>query len=350
MCCWLLCARAQVHADAEGHHPHSDEAARLFDQGKQLLAARDYAQACAKLEQSQQLDPQLGTQLHLALCYEKQGLLASAHKNFQAAAELAAQRTASGTPEPREQIARKHLESMAPQLSMLRLQIAGSAPSDLRIELDGRELTRDAWSEPIPIDPGAHGLSASAPEHKPWKQDFTIGIGAQRLTLDVPALERVPPLAAAPAPQLALQPEPEPPAAQPPAQLARVTPNKPVANSSMRRVAGYAVAGAGVAGIGLGVVLGLVRNTKLSQLETYCDLDARQCTIAAGDTATRERIDSLRDSAQTAATAATLSFVIGGAALVGGLVLVLTARDSRSDVALQVGPGSLTLHGRVNGL
>lgn len=150
----------------------------------------------------------------------------------------------------------------------------------------------------------------------------------------------IPELAPSAAP--AVEPEPLP--------LSAAVHVAPETGPSAQRIAGYVTAAAGVAGIGVGIVLGLMRNAKLSQLGSYCDLDAGRCTIAAGDSTARANIDALRSDARAAATGATLGFALGGAALLGGIVLVLTAPSPRADVALQVGPGSLTLNARMNGL
>jgi hypothetical protein len=349
MCCWLLTARAPASADAPAA---SEQAARLFDEAKQALSEHDYVQACAKLEQSQGLDPQLGTQLHLALCYEKRGLVASAYRTFQAAAIVAAERGDAGSPSPREEFARKHLTKLEPALSSVMLHFAGRPSDELHIELDGRELARDLWHEPLSIDPGEHGLLATAPESQPWKHDFTIGAGAQHLTMEIPELQRVVEAVAeveVPAPS-AVAAELEPSQVVEPPRLSAAGANAHAGLASTQRILSYVTAGAGVAGIGVGVVFGLLRNTRLSQLESYCDLDAGRCMIAAGDTATRDRIDQLRGQAHSAATAATLSFILGGAAVLGGVALLITAPNPRGDLALQIGPGSLTVKGRVNGL
>src|SRR5690242_9793251 len=62
---------------------------RLFDEGRAAMAAKDYASACPKLEESQRLDPALGTLLNIGLCYEGQGRVASALAVWREAEEQA---------------------------------------------------------------------------------------------------------------------------------------------------------------------------------------------------------------------------------------------------------------------
>ena len=50
----------------------------LFRDGKALIAAERINDACAKFQESERLDPALGTLLHLATCYAQVGKTASA--------------------------------------------------------------------------------------------------------------------------------------------------------------------------------------------------------------------------------------------------------------------------------
>src|SRR6185436_2876023 len=71
-----ICSARGAHAEAS----LADKAAAqsLFDGSRTLMAKGEYAQACAKLAESQRLDPGVGTQFNLADCYEHLGQTASA--------------------------------------------------------------------------------------------------------------------------------------------------------------------------------------------------------------------------------------------------------------------------------
>jgi hypothetical protein len=73
------------------------------------------AQACPKFEESQRLDPGVGTQFNLADCYERTGRLASAYTTF---IDVAAATRQLGQFE-REAVARERAKSIKPRLSRL---------------------------------------------------------------------------------------------------------------------------------------------------------------------------------------------------------------------------------------
>ena len=61
-----------------------------FEEGRRLADAGDYAGAAERFEQSERLDPALGTVLNLANCYEHARRLASAWRAFHRGAEAGA--------------------------------------------------------------------------------------------------------------------------------------------------------------------------------------------------------------------------------------------------------------------
>src|SRR5258707_10266347 len=89
----------------------------LFDQAKQLAVAGKYAEACPKFEESERLDPGIGTQFQLANCYEHAGRIASAWTLF---LEVASVSRGAKQPE-REKVARERaaaLETKIPKLTI----------------------------------------------------------------------------------------------------------------------------------------------------------------------------------------------------------------------------------------
>src|SRR5437899_11188432 len=61
----------------------------LFEQGRELMTAQKFSDACPKFADSQKLDPKSSTLLNLANCYEKAGRSATAWATYREAAALA---------------------------------------------------------------------------------------------------------------------------------------------------------------------------------------------------------------------------------------------------------------------
>src|ERR1700754_2483927 len=104
------------------------QATRLFESALGHVARGELAQACKQFDESERLDPQLGTKMHLADCYERQGKLATAWLTFRVAEMLAAERVAAGANEPREKIAHLRAARLHSRLPTLRLMIVEQQP------------------------------------------------------------------------------------------------------------------------------------------------------------------------------------------------------------------------------
>ena len=247
----------------------------LFADGRRLMAAGMYAEACAQFRESQRLDSGIGTLLNLGRCYAKQGKTASA---WSAYAEAAALARAAGQHE-RERIARLEIEALEPELSKVRVRVAPQpSGAELRITLNGRVLDWTSWGSEMPLDPGDYELVASAPQRRTWSQRFVVRKGTHR-TLDVPALA----------------PLPNP--------------------WTTQHTVAVVEAGVGVVALALGGYLTLSAHSDYDAGGKYCESDNR-CTEEGFD---------LRERAITKARLAGISFVVAGAALAGAGVLWFTA-------------------------
>jgi hypothetical protein len=325
---WTVCGMlAPAVARAQSA---SDQAAAeaLFKQARDLMAAGDYAQACPKLVESERLDPSAGTMLNLASCYEKNGQLASAWVTFKGAA-TAAQK--ANEPE-RAKLARARVAKLEPRLPTLTITVAPEADvPGLVVTRDDEKVGRAEWGTPIPIDPGAHAVEASAPGHKTWRTQARVDGPSEKASVEVFPLpvESNPPsptAKAVPAPAT-----PPPPPSSPPSVSA---------NGSTQRVLGAVVAGIGVAGVAVGSVFGLIAKSHESDATPHCS--GTECDAVG--------ISALND-ARSAATVSTVGFVVGGIAIAGGVAVYLLAPRASAGTGLFVTPGSagslagLTLRG-----
>jgi hypothetical protein len=293
----LTLSLAPLPALAQSSAAEKAAAEALFDQGKKLMAEGKHAEACPKFAESQRLDAGIGTMLYLSDCYEKIGRTASAWASFREAESAA---RASGQAE-RARIARDRAAALEPKLSRLTINVspkAGELPGVV-VKRDGSALSNALWNSPLPVDPGAHAIEATAPGYRAFKATIEVRPGGGSLSAEVPALEKE----AAPAPTA-------------PVTIATVNPGSrwPV-QKTFALIAG----GVGVAGLAAGSIFGLRARSSWKDYEatapTDCNSEGR-CV----DPAYTNAKDAKRD-----ANLATLGFGVGVLGLAGGVVLWLTA-------------------------
>lgn len=267
----------------------------LFEEGRRMMEAKRYPEACPKFEESQRRRPGTGTLLNLALCNEALGKRATAWGNFK---EVLFASKKEGN-EAREAFAQEHIAALEPRLS--KLQIDAESTPGLVIRRDGQEIPGAALGTPIPVDPGAHELEATAPGYTVWSTSIRIGDNAELKKIAIPKLTPAPVAKTESAPTLVAKTE-SAPAPQ---------------GSGTQRVAGFVVGGVGVAAIGLGAVFGLLASGQASDAEGDATLCPKKQCLPAG----RKEIDA----ASVKALVSTIGIGVGIAAVGAGVVLVLTS-------------------------
>jgi hypothetical protein len=282
----VLSASFDAHAQDKAKPPPGDVAAAeaLFRQARDLLQAGKVAEACPKFAESYRLDPGIGALANLASCHEKEGKIASAWGEYSAVIQEA-QRT--NDPQ-RMAFAKKQITALAPRVPKVTFNLKGTAPEGFKLSRDGVDVGVASLGTPLPIDPGAHALEASAPGYRPAHIDFEIGEGKTK-TIAIPSLEKAP---------------------DEPAR-----PDRPVAppQASSRRSVGFVIAGIGVAGLALGGVFVGLTAAKKSDADAQCP--AKRCTPEGTE---------LINSAKTNAWIADIGIGAGAALTVLGGVLVIT--------------------------
>jgi serine/threonine-protein kinase len=314
LACALACAARNAHADDA-----TDKAAAeaLYELGHRLMDQGKYADACPKLEASQDLDPGVGTLLLLGDCDEKLGKFASAWGAFQAASALATSRSDSD----RAKVGDLRASALKPRLNYVTFDVSAAALANgLEIRRSGKLVAKGAWGVALPIDPGSYEVAASAPGRQTWH--YTLNVPNERTE---PLVVRVPALAEAGA---AAPPDTGPVAAAPP----RSTSVQESGGGSTQKTVGAITAGIGAAGGIAAGVLTYLAWKKNSDSKGHCLAIPTQCSKLGV---------SERDDARRFANVAT--FVGIGAAVVfsTGTVLYLTAPShSHSDSAFSVSVSS----------
>jgi hypothetical protein len=310
--CAVLMVAPQVCAAGDSE-AGAAAAESLFQQGRKLMDANRYGEACPKFAASHKIAPAIGTLLNLADCYERNNQLASAWARFHEAIALA-QRLGRTN---REQTARARADKLEPRL--IKLSIASHTPSAV-VTLDGNPIEAAALGVPIPVDAGKHTVEASAKGKKPFATTIETTEKQKAPSLDIPALEDEPRDT-----KDAVSTEP---------------PKEESGRGSTQRTIGLIAAGVGVVGLGVGGYFGLRSSNLWTESEPHCP--GNECDDEGYDLATR---------AKNAGNIAAVSAIAGGALVVGGAILFFTAPSGRPRSALHpplrvgIGPGSLMLGG-----
>ncbi|WP_052375387.1 hypothetical protein [Chondromyces apiculatus] len=277
----------------------------LFEEGRKLMEAKQYAEACPKFEESLRIRPGMGTLLNLALCNEAIGKTATAWVQFKEVM-FAAKKDGNTA---REAFAKEHIDALEPKLS--RLQIDAAATPGLVVRRDNEEVPAAALRTPIPVDPGKHTIEATAPGHSVWSTTIAVGAVADRKTVSVPEL----------------LPLPEETAQAPGAGTAGSGADK----GNTLRTVGFVVGGVGIASLGVGAVFGALAAGQASSAEDDQALcPNKQCTPAG-----RAEIDA----AGTKALVSTIGIGVGVAAIGAGVTMILlSGRSSRPEGAAVTRP------------
>jgi hypothetical protein len=315
-----ICVSLYVLSLAPAAHAGDPAAAEaLFREGRAQMDKGELAAACPKLEQSQKLDPSSGTMLNLALCHEKEGRIATAWAEYLVAARMA--RTQGRA--DRAQAAEGYASALEPKLSYLTVNVSQKVQG-MVIRRGGTELDASALGSRLPIDPGEHVLTVSAPGKKTLELKLKIGAAGDAQTVVIPALENDTQAGAAP-PGPAAAPVVATPTASPPSADAPRSP-PPSATKVDAPVLPWVIGGVGVAALGVGGVFGVLA------LGSYADADAA-CPTHQG--CSNQALDQ-RDRASLQANIANVGIGVGIVGIGVGAVLLITGSGKEAPQAGKV--------------
>lgn len=294
----------------------------LFEAGRSLLKQKQYAAACAKFEESQRQDPSPGTLINLGECYRAQGKTATAWADYKAAAALAINK---GRIQQRD-LANQRASALEPKLSKVTLRKPAQVPAGLMVKLDDRSVGVASFGVAIAVDPGEHTVQLDAPGYTSAVKKFRVGAKADRVTVELPPLEKAAPGKPAT--------KPATPAAGAGTSLSAKGSASPggdqATGGGSAKTIGFVLGGVGIVSLGVGAVFGVLASSQASHAKSDSTLCPDKLCTPAG----RSEINS----AKTKALVSTIGFGVGAAALVAGTVLVLTAGPSSKEHA----PGAAT--------
>ena len=306
--CGLLLFTATAHAQ-------NDKAAAeaLFDQGVRLMKQNSFSDACPKLEESERIDPAVGTLLYLGECYERVGKTASAWATFREAASLANNMNQSD----RARVAGSRAQELEPRLSRLSIELAPDVQRipGVVVRRGTQRLEPSLYGTPLPVDPGDYNIEVNAPGYETWTTPIKVEPGGASASVRVPGLVKRPEEAT------------PPPAAQPPTGAAADLALKPPTHAAAKpglttgQTLGLVVGGVGVIGLGVGSYFGVRAISKNSDAEGYCNAKS-MCSQTGLD---------LTDKAEKAASVANVAFAAGAALVAIGGIVFFSSGSSDSD-------------------
>jgi hypothetical protein len=280
----------------------------LFEAGRRAASEGDYATACRKFDESNRMEPAVGTLLNLGNCEEQQGRWATSWLRYTEAL------TKLRPEDKRYVFAKSKADELEPRIPRLVLVLAEDAPTNTTLSRNGEPVVQTTGS-PMRLDPGKYTIRVEAPGHRPATYDVVLFEGDEEHLTVAPGEAQV----SGPAPVAGMQKD---------------TPPK----GNTRRTMGYAFGGAGVA-VGLaGLTFGALTFAKYLTVDEHCDHDAQgwKCRDTTGD-----------DAIRTGATYELVAYGLGAVSLasmgVGAYFLLADSASGTTEV--QAGPidGSMGL-------
>jgi hypothetical protein len=287
----LVLPAARVQAQASDRADDRAGAEALFLAGRAALRRGDYRSALAKFNESNRLDPAVGTILNLAICEEHLGQLASAWQRYREVLH------ALPPGDDRLPVARARAAAIEARVPRLKIRVAPSAPKDTQISRNGVVLTSASFGVELPLDPGTHEFIVVSPGRSQRRYSARLAEGArQELTVE-------------PGPPLRKQPVAKPASTKIDRRNER--------NASFQRTAGFITAGGGVASLIFSAVAGVLVLDRKQTVDRECD--GASCNDAGLEAA---------DSGRTLSSLSTIAFSVGLLAVGSGTYLILSSRPS----------------------
>jgi hypothetical protein len=318
---YLLLFAGLFLSSSASAQPNEAAARALFDEGRALMKEKKYAKACAKFEASQKLGAKASTALNLGVCYDKQGKFATAWSTFGTAATLAKREEHA----EREKFAREQQQAMEAKMARLTIEL-GTSVEGIQVALDGKPVIKAMYGTALPIDPGTHELSATAPGKKPWSKSFEVPAEKADITETIPMMEDD---------ETALAPDPQPAV---PVPSPVPSPQPPPDTSSSSGVSPLVYVGFSIGGVGLlvGAITGIVTLAQTSAIKDECNEDV--CPASEGENI---------DDAELVANISNVSFAVAGVGAVLGVVGLFVGGDDSESARIQpiLGPGFVGVRG-----
>jgi tetratricopeptide (TPR) repeat protein len=283
------------------------KADQLFKDGKRLMDEKRYSEACDDFEESYKLDPSIGAELNVAKCYQDWGKIGHAYTSFQLALKMAKEK--GDTRADKIEGILTELDSQVPRLT---IKLTKTAPKGFQVTMDGRPVT--VIGEAFPVDPGPKTLEWWVGKSPKKQKIVAVERGGEsEVTLDVPTVVDKDESGDTSTDSNDHDKKHD----------KSDNTEKKVQPGRNQRIGGIALGGAGVLAVGVSSIMTLSARGKYNDaLRMYCNNSKSGCD-AQGIQITHD--------ARSTANAATVIFLIGMAAVGGGVALYLLAPKPGAD-------------------
>lgn len=302
--------------------------------------------ASQKLEKAFELLPAPSIALWWARALAKRGLLVEASERYIQAGRLPpVEGNEQAVQAQAQKDAARELAELAPRIPKLVVALDGAKPNEVKLTLDGKNLSSALVGEEQPANPGTHKL-VGVRGGEQTEQSFNL---AESQRAQVVLRFR------GPAPRPAAPPVVPPPAAGTPTPTERPAPDPgssalPPSSTSASAKSGGSNAFAivtlvlGGAGLATGTVTGVMAMGKRTDLHNNSACNGDVCGSSV-----RDDVNQFR----TLRTVSSIGFIAGGVLTATGIVLLVAGGSSsqkgeaaRPALALRVAPSDVSLMGR----
>jgi tetratricopeptide (TPR) repeat protein len=308
----LLVGGASLSAGS-AHADSSDEAGRHFEAGVQAFEEQRLGDAAGEFERAYELKPNWQVLYNLGSVYAALGRPVEAADAFERYLEQGVGSIAEDRKrEVEAELARQRAKTG-------QLEITVNEPG-AEVRVDTRVVGRSPLSLPVRVSSGSHVVDLLLDGRKPERREIVVS-SQEHARVDVTLV-----------PIVARRPSQPSPAVSPPAAPVRIsqtagTEPETASTGTGQRIAAYAVGGLGLVGVGVGI--GIIAGGQSKHLDAV-DL------ANAGHRSAAESLESDSDHQKTLGYATT---GIGGALVLGGVVLLLSAPNGApARVASHISP------------
>jgi hypothetical protein len=303
-------------------------AREVAKQGIEAFEAGDYRVAVEKLGAAFEVVRVPTVGLFRARALVKLGRLVEASEQYRDAAQLENPQGDRVTQKNAQEAAAREREELLPRIPKLTVQVKGASSRDVTFQVDGRAVPGALLGAGHLVDPGEVTVSGTLGEETRTARVSVREGQSESVILEFTGVTRA---QAAPATTAAPTPAVSSSSSKPLAETS--------STGSLQRTLGWVGVGVGAVGIGLGVYSAVSANDTRKELDAGGCKDAHCYSDQSGQVA----------DYNSAVTLSTVSFGVGAALAVGGVVLLLTAPSEGSagpEVTAWFGGRSAGLRGR----